>query len=217
MPNAGKGKRKGKVKPFITGEGLGVICRQAKAKVDRQYLAQHFLELPTAMNITIYKKLKTPDDFRQAYRNKHLALGGVADKLLSLMSRHDFPKMKPRVEIVAISLKDLTGKEEATFREVLEASFECSGSVSSIRLWANARLQYLNQPIGECLYCGANFMFGPNDLGMVLTLENLPGVGKWLAAEEVDLTYSIDGQQKRVFPGDSIWLIPRQPLLKITT
>jgi hypothetical protein len=209
MPSATKKRKR------LSGKELGEICAKARVKTDRDYLVQNFRKLPTAMTIVIGTELKTAGDFRQAFQARGIAIGGEADKFLTRISHRDVPEKPLVVELVAISLKDLTGKDEATFAEVLEQAERCASVEPSMRLWADARLQYWTQPMGECLYCGAQVFFGSDGKYYVLTLDNDPTVGKWLAVQPVDVGRA-KNPKSRTFSGDTIWLIPRKSKAKHT-
>lgn len=105
--------------------------------------------------------LKTADDFRRALKKLKCKIGDWADYILG---RPSFKANETEVELdlVIVSNIDLGLEKGAKLPETYARAKECGLELCPDEAGPQLRLQYLDQPKGECLLIAMELVVGPH-------------------------------------------------------
>ncbi len=123
------------VKRFLSGETV------ATAPV-RTWSTWKTLKLGTG--------LKTADDFRKALKASGFRIGDWANDVLG-KPKFAVSGVEREVELVKVTVKELTGKDRATRAEIYRVAKEKGLELCPAEVGPQLRLQYQDQPYGEWL------------------------------------------------------------------
>lgn len=196
----------------IPAKSLDTLFQEARLETHHFHVNQVLLKKKIVQTVKVNHRPKSIRELVRAIRINHMYIGGEANAMIGRMNPGSsvFPG---EVDLVAVTLTELTGKPEANYFELLLQAKRRHLVIDSIRFWLNVRLQYNDQPSGECLHAVMDYDFAGDGCSYIFSIENEVSVGKWLAAKCV----SLNDQKPIIFPGDSLWLVPRVRLPKITT
>lgn len=169
--------------------------------------ADRFAKMRPWKTVELNPNLISATDFLLAFRDKGITVGADAQRIIrSTVGKT--PIRAKKFDLLKLTMKKLTGKNEGDFFEA--AGFaEPYDLFDSIELWLNLRLQYLNQPRGECLYTAGPHCSLGGPLSKIsehfIAIDHDVSVGNWIYGARY-----IDTNGKLVtFPADSLWLVAR--------
>ncbi|MBI3046168.1 MAG: hypothetical protein HYY86_01310 [Candidatus Harrisonbacteria bacterium] len=151
---------------------------------------------PTWKTIKLGTDLKTADDFRHA-----LKVGGyrISDWANDILGKSAFTAANQEtVELVKVSVKELTGKDQAPFQEIIQRAEERGLKKCPVEVGPQLRLQYSDQPYGEWLVVAME-PIAASDGYLRLFSVGHDVSGRWLSSYYGDPDFVWDGVYRFVF------------------
>lgn len=124
--------------------------------------------------------LKTADDFGKAVKSALMKIDDRANDILD-KSAFTVAQVETEVELACATVKELTGKNMATLRDIFDA-IRCIGDLCPAEAGPQLRLQYTDQPKGERLVIAME-PITDSDGGLRLFSVEHCGDGPWLSAD----------------------------------
>ncbi|HZS43063.1 MAG TPA: hypothetical protein VFA52_02470 [Candidatus Paceibacterota bacterium] len=145
----------------------------------RRLILPHFkANFKVWKSIVIGTPLRTADDFRRDLKNDGYRINGWGNNVLD---QKDFTVAKKmhNIDLVVVSVADLYFKEGAIQRDIYARAKEIGLGLCPAEVGPQLRLQYKDQPRGECLWIGMEYIRDSDGYPLVFDVAH-NDVGQWL-------------------------------------
>jgi hypothetical protein len=108
------------------------------------------VEFPTWRTVKLGIGFKNADDFRSELKNRGMKIGDWADNILG-QPAFTVATQETELDLVVISVADLGFKKATTRKKIYARAEELGLNLCPVEVGPRLRLQYADQPNGECL------------------------------------------------------------------